>query len=139
MNPSLPIPTDNIYKFACLFGLTLIVASIFSFVTVYSSSLDKRLQFFQAVVMLEAKAEKAKEDAELLKLNRRMLEVTKENERVANAFAGGVIALGLVLSLWGGHRWNSVIQHRDDRLAELQIQKLEAELEHIKTKKQSLN
>lgn len=94
MTPSIPIPTDNIYKFACLFGLTLIVTSIVSFVAVYSSSLDKKMQHYQAVVMLEAKTDMSKEDVELLKLNRRMLEITKGNEDAANTFAGVVIAVG---------------------------------------------
>jgi F420-0:gamma-glutamyl ligase-like protein len=135
MNPSLPIPTDNIYKFACLFGLTLIVTSIFSFVAVYSSSLDKKMQYYQAVVMLEAKVGKTVEDNEILKLNKRMLEVTKGNEGTANTFAGGVIALGVIISLWGASKWHSVIQLRDDRLANLQIDKLEAEIAKLRSEK----
>lgn len=133
MNPSLPIPTDNIYKFACLFGLTLIVASIFSFVSVYSSSLDKKMQYYQSVVMLEIKTERSKEDSELLKLNKRMLEVTKGNEDTANIFAGVVIALGGFISLWGARKWHSVIQLRDDQLADLQLQKLQAEVDQLKS------
>lgn len=137
MNPSLPIPTDNIYKFSCLFGLTLIVASIFSFVAVYSSSLDKKMQYYQAVVMLEAKVGKTVEDNEILKLNKRILEVTRGNEGTANTFAGVVIALGVIVSLWGAGKWHSVIQLRDDRLAELQLEKLQAELDQLKHSSQS--
>jgi len=135
MNPSLPIPTDNIYKFACLFGLTLIVSSIFTFVAVYSSSLDKKLQYFQSVVTLEAKIEKSTEDGELLKLNKRMLEVTKGNEEAAYAFAGAVISLGAFISFWGAGKWHSVIQLRDDRLANLQLEKLQAEVDALKLHK----
>lgn len=132
MNPSLPIPTDNIYKFACLFGLTLIVTSIFSFVAVYSSSLDKKMQYYQSVVMLEAKVPKSKEDGELLKLHNRMLEVTKGNEDVAYTFAAVVIFLGSIISFWGAGKWHSVIQLRDDRLANLQLEKLQAEVDALK-------
>lgn len=28
MEPSIPIPTDNVYKFLCLFGLTVFISSM---------------------------------------------------------------------------------------------------------------
>ena len=54
MIPNIPIATDNIYKFACLFGLAIIVASIFSFVNVYSSTLDKKVQLSETIIRIEA-------------------------------------------------------------------------------------
>lgn len=137
MNPSLPIPTDNIYKFACLFGLALIVASIFSFAAVYSSSLERKMQYFQSAVVLETKIEKSKEDGELLKLNNRMIEVTKENERTVANLVGLVVGFGIFISIWGAYKWLTLIQVRDDRLANLQLEKLQAEVDALKPSKSS--
>ena len=55
MIPSLPIATDNIYKFACLFGLAIIVASVLSFVSVYSSTLDRKVKLSEIILLFEAK------------------------------------------------------------------------------------
>ena len=128
MTPSLPIPTDNIYKFACLFGLALIVASIFSYVSVYTSSLDRKIEYLEVTITLEGKAERTKAESDLLELNRRLLEVTKSNERTASTVLGVVLGAGLLLSAVGAFHWYQKIQRRDDKLAELQIAKLEAEL-----------
>jgi len=71
MTPSLPIPTDNIYKFACLFGLALIMASIFSYVSIYSSSLDRKVKHMEVIIPLEANSQRSKADNDLIELNKR--------------------------------------------------------------------
>lgn len=133
MTPSVPIPTDNIYKFACLFGLALIVSGIFAFVSTYTASLDRKVKYSQSVLELQAKTQKTKFEADLLAMNKRVLEVTRSNENVANVTVGIVIGLGLSLSVFGAKRWYSVIQLRDDRLAALQIEKLEAEIAKLRS------
>lgn len=133
MQPSLPIPTDNIYKFSCLFGLVLIVSAVIAFASVYSSSLERKIVYVQAVIALESKAERTKQEEENLKLNRLLIDVTKQNEDLANIFLGIIIALGLCLSGSGAMQWHRTIQRRDDQLAELQIQKLQAEIAKIQS------
>lgn len=119
MQPSLPIPTDNIYKFACLFGLVLIVSGIFAFVSSYSASLDRKVKYSEVVIPLEARAERSKSEDDLLAMNRKLIEVTRSNEKAANAAIGVVLAIGLGLSVYGAGKWHQVIQRRDDKLAEL--------------------
>ena len=132
MQPTVPLPTDNIYKFACLFGLTLIVVAVYSFITAYTFSLDAKVRYQQAIIQFEAKTDRTKAENDLLALNTRLAEITKSNESAANSVAAGAAAVGLVLSLWAGARWRNKIQSRDDRLAELQIQKLEVELASLR-------
>ena len=127
MQPSLPIPTDNIYKFACLFGLVLIVSAIFAFVSSYSSSLDRKIKYSEVVIPLEAKADRSKIENDLLALNQRLIEVTKSNEKSANTAIGIVLGIGLLLSAYGALKWHQVIQSRDDK-SYLQLRKLEAEV-----------
>jgi hypothetical protein len=133
MQPSLPVPIDNIYKFACLFGLALIVSAIFSFVASYSSSLDRKVRYSEVVIPLEAKAERTKAEEDLLAMNRKLIAVTKDNERSANVLIGLVLGVGILLSLYGAAKWHQVVQKRDDQLAELQLRKLSAEVARLET------
>ncbi|RYY90114.1 MAG: hypothetical protein EOO15_03920 [Chitinophagaceae bacterium] len=131
MQPSIPIPTDNIYKFACLFGLVLIVAGIFAFVSSYSSALDRKVHYSEALIPLEAKAQRTKAEDAILAMNKNLIEVTKSNENVANGFITVVLVIGGSLSFYGAGKWHSVIQKRDDQLASLQLRKLEAEVKRL--------
>lgn len=133
MQPSLPVPTDNIYKFSCLFGLVLIVSAVIAIASVYSSSLDRKIVYVQAVIALDSKAERTKQEEESLKLNRLLIDVTKKNEDYVNIWLGVVIGFGLCLSGFGALQWHRTIQRRDDQLAELQIQKLQAEIAKIQS------
>jgi hypothetical protein len=128
MTPSLPIATDNIYKFTCLFGLALIIVSIFSFVSMYTATLDRKVEYSQVIISLEAKEQRSKAADALLELNRNLLEVTKANGSAGNTIASAALGTGIVLSLFGAFYWYKNIQLRDDKLAQLQIEKLEAEI-----------
>ena len=128
MIPNLPIATDNIYKFACLFGLAVIVASMLSFVNVYSSTLDKKVQLSETIILIEAKGNPTKAEEDTLELNRKLLEVAKSNERFAQIVISTTFSIGLLLSIYGARRWRMKIQVRDDLLAALQIEKLQMEI-----------
>jgi hypothetical protein len=77
MTPSVPIPTDNIYKFTCLFGLALIVVSIFSFASMYTSFLDRKVKYMEIIIPLEAKEQRSKADDDLLELNRKLIDIAR--------------------------------------------------------------
>ena len=126
-----PIPTDNIYKFSCLFGLVLIVSAIFSFVSSYSSSLDRKVKYSESVIPLEAKADRTRAEEELLAMHKKLIAVTKANEEAANWVIAIVFTIGSLLSGFGAWKWHQVVQRRDDRIAELQLRKLTAEVAHL--------
>lgn len=133
MTPSsLSVPTDNIYKFACLFGLALIISSVFSFVAVYTSTLDQKVKHLEVIITLEAKTQRTKAEDEVLSMHRRLIDVSKSNEDAAGFLIGVLLTFGGGLSLYGARKWNSEIQSRDDRLAKLQIEKLEAEIAKLR-------
>ncbi len=89
MAPSLPFPTDNIYKFACLFGLALIIASILAFASTYSAALDRKVKLAEVTLALESKDVKSKADEALIKLNTRLIDVEKSNENTVTSFVTG--------------------------------------------------
>lgn len=132
MTPSLPIPTDNIYKFACIFGLALIIVSVFSFVATYNSSFERKVKYIEIVIPLENKEHRTKAEEDQLIFSKKIINISTENERVAMYAAGTFLAVGIILSFFGGSKWYEKIQQRDDKLAELQIAKLSAEIEKIK-------
>lgn len=132
MTPSLPLPTDNVYKFACLFGLTLIVVAIFSFVSIYASSLDQKIKYSAVVIPLEAKENRTKSEEDLLTLHKRLIEVTQSNEKTANIAVLLVLIVGVGSSVAGAQYWYTKIQIRDDKLAQLQLEKVELEVANLR-------
>lgn len=133
MTPSIPVPTDNIYKFSALFGLAIIVSGIFSFAAMYSFSLNTKVKYAEAVLALESKAVRTKLEDDTLAMTNRLIKVTQSNEENANYAIGGFIGVGILLSWFGWMRWYKVIQPRDDQIADLQKLKLEAEIAKLRS------
>lgn len=77
MNPSLPIPTDNIYKFGCIFGLALIIVSAFSYVTMYTTTLDRKVRYSEVIIPLEGKSPRSKVEDDILVMNKKLLDVAR--------------------------------------------------------------
>lgn len=132
MTPSLHVPSDNIYKFACLFGLALIISAIFAFVSTYTSSLDRTIKYSGLIIPLEAKEVRSRVDNDTLAMNRKLIEVTKANENLAGTVIAVFLAVGIFLSSYGANKWHRDIQQRDDKLAALQIEKLEVEIAKLR-------
>lgn len=82
----------------------------------------------EVVIPLEAKTGRTKVDDEVLALNKTLIEITQANQKAASHGLAAVLGVGIALSVLGALKWYSKIQRRDDKLAELQIEKLEAEL-----------
>lgn len=131
MKSTIPIPTDNIYKFSCLFGLALIVTGILSFIASYSSSLDRKIAYVEAMMALEAKTEKTEADTKLIAQKQQLIDITKSNEKAVAYSAAIVVVLGLSLSFAGAMKWYKIIQPRDDKMAELQIEKMNLEIRKL--------
>ncbi|MGZ5858147.1 MAG: hypothetical protein ACXWJK_12970 [Burkholderiaceae bacterium] len=133
MTPSLSIPTDNIYKFACLFGLALIISTIFAFVSTYTTSLESKIKYTATIISLEAKEQRSKAENDLLVMDKQLIEVTKTNEKFADSAIGVVFGIGFILSIYGAIRWYNNIQMRDDKLGVLQLEKLEIEIAKLRS------
>lgn len=131
MAPSIPIPTDNIYKFCCLFGLALIISSVFSFVSIYNASLDRKVQLNDAVIELQTKAERTTAEESQLLFKKKLIEIARSNESTGYVAVAILMVLGGLGSWYGATNWYRKIQLRDDKMAELQLAKLEAEVKKL--------
>lgn len=132
MTPSLSIATDNIYKFTCLFGLALIFSSILAFVSTYTASLDRSTKYSEAIISLEAKEQRSKAEEVLLTWNKKRNETTKLNQDLIGNVILPFLIVGIVFSFAGGMMWYPK-QKRDDRLEILQLEKLEIEMEILRS------
>ena len=128
MPPSIPLPTDNIYKFVCLFGLALIVTAVFSFVSTYTSLTAQTMRHAENIIHLEAKSNRAASDDELLKLYKAASEEGNEAGALAYKYLAKLLLAGIFISITGAVLWLFRIQMRDDGLVKLQIKKLELEI-----------
>jgi hypothetical protein len=98
----------------------------------YTSSLDRKVKYMEVVISLESKTQRSKTEDEILGLNKKLIDVAKSNEGTATNAVGAVLGIGIVLSGFGAYGWHEKIQLRDDRLAQLQIEKLEVEVLKIR-------
>ena len=128
MYPNISPPTDNIYKFSCLFGLALVVTAVFSFASIYSSSLERKVKYAEIVMLLEATEARSKKDDSVLEMNQKLIELTRQNENAANSAIAIVLAVGLFFSAYGAYNWFVKIQARDDSNATLMNEKLSCEI-----------
>ncbi|MFE1574165.1 hypothetical protein ACFIQG_20500 [Comamonas odontotermitis] len=138
MTPNIAPPTDNIYKFACLFGLALVISSIFGFISIYTSSLDRKIEYSKTVIPLEAKEQRTKAEESMLAMGKTLIEVTKSNESFASALIAIVLAAGLLLSWYGASKWHTKIQARDDIQSLLLLEKMRAEINKLKLEAKAL-
>ena len=121
MNPSISVPTDNIYKFFALFGLVLVVSAYLGAIGFAVMRQNEVYDSYKDVI--HSKEDKWKEfQANKIKA------VSREMDTITHV-AGWGIGIGVCVSAFGFYRWYRHVQPKHDRLVELQIQKLEKELE----------
>lgn len=125
MQPSIPVPTDNLYKFAALFGLVLIVASIVSVVSTYNSAYDELVEIASSYIALEGKSDATTK--QMKQLMDKRIEVIDSNREFYVFILSIPIVIGGALSVWGFQRW-ARIQPLHDELIELQVAKVRKEV-----------
>lgn len=128
MTPSLPIATDNIYKFTGLFGLALIVASIIAFFSTSNTFLEQQMKHHELAMALEAKTPRSEIDDHRLVIHNALADLANTNRQRVAQIIIGILGVGIALSVIGLWLWYTKIQVRDDKLAQLQIAKLECEV-----------
>lgn len=133
LESQIPLPTDNIYKFYALFGLLLF---IFSFgLSVYVSKTTNKL-LFQTLIDQEtlkqlpnpSSVEKTKEQV----LQRR-IEIAVQDRNFDTRALGAVGGIAFCVMVYGFWKWHREVQPVQDKIAELQLEKLRLEVSQMKT------
>jgi len=119
----LPIPTDNIYKFYALFGLTLLITSMFS--SIYFNEKTNDLVYKYAIELDSIEKTRTQQNFEVFeKLLNKKITVAVSNRKTANYILGVTCGIGIWLALYGFGKWHKEIQPLHDELLKLQVAKL---------------
>jgi hypothetical protein len=129
MQPSIPIPTDNIYKFVALFGLSLFISSGLASVAVhfyFNNILYKRTMESE---ILKTKADPSEEEKIRKGYLERFVSISMSDRKVFTWMLSGIAGIGVVLMAGGFSLWNTRIQPKQDELLNLQIEKIRREIQ----------
>jgi hypothetical protein len=127
----IPMPTDNIYKFYALFGLMFFIVCIISFVSIHNSGNEVAYKNYVESETLKAKNDKSPEEISRLKILDERMKVNKSDNVVyVNALLIGAL-VGIFAMICGFYNWHNKVQPEQDKLLQLQIKKLEKEVEDI--------
>ncbi len=131
MQSKIPLPTDNIFKFYALFGLLLLIASLFFFTQLISSYNDKAFDRYIKLEVLNAIEKLTSEQ----KARKEILETQKEIDKFdKQLYLNGIsvfIALSILSMFFGFHQWHTKIQPMQDKASELSIEKLKLEIKAL--------
>lgn len=128
MESRIPLPTDNIYKFYALFGLVLLIASMAAFLYVHKST--NEMAFEAAIEYEELASKEHPTPAELKRkeLIEKRVTIAVKDRDFYNYALSALIGVGFVSMIVGFGKWQTVVQPKQDKLLDLQIQQAEQEL-----------
>lgn len=125
MQPNVPVPTDNLYKFQALFGLTLIISSLLGTVWLVQSSNDQIYEAAKEVASIDpASSPAAKDYAKAMAIKAKLAAKDRDGLVWFLFLAGGV---GMIATVTGFAKW-AKIQPLHDELLELQVAKARMEV-----------
>lgn len=128
MDSRIPLPTDNIYKFYALFGFVLLISSMAAFLYLHKTTNELIFEAAIAVEELEAKESPNKVDTKRREMMEKRVAVAVKDRDSFNCVLQVVLSASLVLMGFGFWEWHFVVQPKQDKLLDLQIQKAEEEL-----------
>jgi hypothetical protein len=137
MDPRIPVPTDNIYKFLATFGLVVMVVSLT--LMFINSRTANQVIFDSAQAYFDLKGSEdplAKEREELLD---KQVQVAVNNREHAKWILAAIFAIGFYSSCFGFYRWYRNVQPVHDEILELQKRKLELEIRSLNKSQQRLS
>lgn len=134
MTPKLPVPTDNIYKFLTLFGLTLIALSLTLAVLNVNFANEEIWRKANAYFDLQAEVGPSKAEREKLILND--IDRLNTDREVGKWFLSGIFIIGFCMSIFGFYKWIRKVQPAHDELLELEREKLRLEIQALKKSSQ---
>ena len=129
MTPKIPIPTDNIYKFYALFGLSLLIASIVSFSIIATSANEEFYKLMKENYKITY-VEKSENKSNLIKIIESQMVNQVTRTKSFSYYLGWATGFSFVLMLFGFGMWQFKIQPRQDEYFNLQIKALEKEIEN---------
>jgi len=128
MDNKIPLPTDNIYKFYALFGLLLLVTSIASFIYLHQTTNALLFETEIIVEELNDKKDISLNEARRQSFLQHRIDIAKKDRDFYNNGLAVLLVISAVAMIYGFSQWHYVVQPKQDKLLDFQIQKAEQEL-----------
>jgi hypothetical protein len=135
MEPTVPIATDNIYKFYALFGLVMLIFSGVALVYAYTQHYEAAYKDWIALETLKAKPESmlSTEETVRKRILESKIEIDRGNKTTYTIISSCIGAIGLLLMWSGFYHWQTKVQPKQDQLLDLQLEKLRREIGALDT------
>jgi tRNA(Leu) C34 or U34 (ribose-2'-O)-methylase TrmL len=129
MEPRIPLPTDNIYKFYALFGLVVLLTTAIMFFIRHEHYNSMAFDMYVPLEILKEKTTLTEEEKKTLFFLKKKSEINQSNRDFElGIYLFCFFIFGGGLTIYGFYHWHTRIQPTQDKLLKLQIQKAEREL-----------
>ena len=128
MEPRIPLPTDNVYKFYALFGLVVLLTTAIMFFIRHEHYNSIAFDIYVPLEILKEKAGLTVEENKKLFLLKNRSENNLSNKNFELGVYFVFFFLGCGVTIYGFYHWHTRIQPLQDKLLKLQIQKAERDL-----------
>lgn len=128
MESRIPLPTDNIYKFYALFGLTLFIFSFGGALYVGRSTNEVVFQTIPEIESIKQIANPTVADLAKKQVLEKRLEVAVADRTLNVRLLGGLGGIAILLMAFGFWKWHTKVQRVETEMAELQLRKLRHEV-----------
>lgn len=135
MQSGIPVATDNIYKFYALFGLLLLLSSMAAFFYVHKSTNEIAYKTYIDLESLKANKNRTVTENVRLEILQKRQEIDKSDRNFYFNVLGFGWGFGFCVMAFGFFRWHGKIQPDLDRMTQLQIKKIELELQALKRRR----
>ena len=133
MNPNIPLPTDNIFKFYAMFGLVIMLTTSIMIFVRNEEYNQRAFDRYTPMKLLEANENLEDHQTLELYLHEKKSEIDKSNKNFELSLYIFLFFLpGMISTIYGFYMWHTKIQPKQNMLIDLQLEKLEAEIKAAK-------
>jgi hypothetical protein len=131
MQPSIPVPTDNIYKFICLFGLAVLVGSMLGSVYYISNSNELFMKRDLELTALNAKENLSPVEIKQKAHLEQHVEAIQLDRKISTRLFVACMLVSFFVAAGGFLGWFIKVQPKQDELINLQIEKMRYEIQGL--------
>jgi hypothetical protein len=128
MTPTIPIPTDSIYKFYALCGLAFVISSLLGAVYINDRGNERAAKYYVEFEVLNRKDNLSQEEEITKDVLNQQLQIGQSNRKLFMRGLGVMLGIGVLGIAAGFIPWHIKVQPNQDKLLELQIKKIEREI-----------
>ncbi|HEX9869591.1 MAG TPA: hypothetical protein VGC99_13545 [Candidatus Tectomicrobia bacterium] len=128
MTPTIPIPTDHVYKFHALCGLAILISSMIGLVYLHDRFNERIGKNYLKWEILNRKANLSQEEEVTKAVLDMRLKLDRADRKLMPKALGAIAGIGVVMMVFGFMLWHKKVQPKQDKLLELQIKKIEREI-----------